>query len=123
MVATIKFRPYRRFDARIWIITAIGLLNVAGFSLSLPFLSLYLYQERGVPMIVVGMIILFSIRSRGGISAMGQHKQADVSKDILTKSCIVFVPEGIKHCTLIIRMVDRPIFGFTTSPAAAWTKH
>jgi hypothetical protein len=54
---------------------------------------------------------------------MGQHKQADVSKDILTKSCIVFVPEGIKHCTLIIRMVDRPIFGFTTSPAAAWAKH
>jgi hypothetical protein len=74
-------------------------------------------------MVVVGMIILISICSCGRISAMGQHKQADVSKDILTKSCIAFVPEGIKHCTLIIRMVDRPIFGFTTSPVAAWAKH
>jgi len=60
LLAEIDFRPHRRFDARIWIITAVGLLNVAGFSLSLPFLSLYLYQERGVPMTVVGTIILIS---------------------------------------------------------------
>ena len=31
-------------------------------------------------------------------------------KHILTKSCIVFVPKGMKHCPLIIRRVDRPIF-------------
>src|SRR4030042_5460533 len=60
LLANIDILPFRRFDARIWIITAIGLLNVAGFSLSLPFLSLYLYQERGVPMTLVGMIILLS---------------------------------------------------------------
>jgi predicted MFS family arabinose efflux permease len=60
LLATIDIRPYRRFDVRIWIITAIGLLNVAGFSLSLPFLSLYLYQVRGIPMTVVGSIILIS---------------------------------------------------------------
>jgi len=60
LLATIDFQRYRRFDTRIWIITAVGLLNVAGFSLSLPFLSLYLYQERGIPMTVVGTIILIS---------------------------------------------------------------
>jgi predicted MFS family arabinose efflux permease len=60
LVPNINFGYFRRFDARIWIIAAIGLLNVAGFSLSLPFLSLYLYQERGVPMTVVGTIILIS---------------------------------------------------------------
>ena len=53
-------RLLKQFDARIWIITAIGLLNVAGFSLSLPFLALYLHQERGIPMALVGLIILVS---------------------------------------------------------------
>jgi MFS family permease len=60
LLTSIGIRPYRQFDTRIWIITAVGLLNVAGFSLSLPFLSLYLYQERGVPMTVVGIIVLIS---------------------------------------------------------------
>lgn len=34
-------------------------------------------------------------------------------KHILTKSCVVFVPKGLKHCPLVIRRVDRPIFHFT----------
>ena len=59
-MGTMKNRFSKRFDTRIWIITAIGLLNVAGFSLSLPFLALYLHQEREVPMTVVGLIILIS---------------------------------------------------------------
>jgi len=29
---------------------------------------------------------------------------------ILTRSCLVFIPKGMKHCPLIIRRVDRPIF-------------
>jgi hypothetical protein len=29
---------------------------------------------------------------------------------LLTRSCIVFVPKGMKHCPLVIRRVDRPIF-------------
>jgi hypothetical protein len=33
-------------------------------------------------------------------------------KHILTKSCIIFVPKGMKHCPLIIRRVGRPIFHF-----------
>jgi hypothetical protein len=35
-------------------------------------------------------------------------------KHILTKSCMIFVPGGMKHCPLIIRRVDRPIFHFAT---------
>jgi hypothetical protein len=34
-------------------------------------------------------------------------------KQILTRTCLIFVPAGIKHCPLIIRRVDRPIFHFT----------
>lgn len=33
-------------------------------------------------------------------------------KYVLTKSCLVFVPAGTKHCPLVFREVRRPIFHF-----------
>jgi len=33
---------------------------------------------------------------------------------ILTRSCMIFVPTGMRHCPLKIRRVDRPIFHFST---------
>lgn len=42
-------------------------------------------------------------------------------KYILTKSSLIFVPKGMKHCPLIVRRVDRPIFHFTAGPAAKYT--
>jgi len=41
-------------------------------------------------------------------------------KHIFTESCLVFVPKGMKHCPLIIRKVDRPIFHFTTGPGGRY---
>ena len=41
-------------------------------------------------------------------------------KHILTKSCLIFVPKGMKHCPLIIRRADRPIFHFTTGPGGKY---
>lgn len=38
-------------------------------------------------------------------------------KYLLTKSCLVFVPKGLKHCPLLIRRVDIPIFHFTAGPS------
>ncbi len=34
-------------------------------------------------------------------------------KIIMTRSFLAFIPAGMKHCPLIIRRVDRPIFHFT----------
>lgn len=34
-------------------------------------------------------------------------------KHILTKSCLIFLPAGMKHCPLIFRRIDSPIFFFT----------
>ena len=34
-------------------------------------------------------------------------------KHILTRSCLIFIPAGMKHCPLILRRVDRPIFHFS----------
>lgn len=41
-------------------------------------------------------------------------------KHILTKSSLIFVPKGMKHCPLIIRRADRPIFHFTTGPGGKY---
>jgi hypothetical protein len=43
-------------------------------------------------------------------------------KFILTKSCTVFVPKGMKHCPLILKRIDRPIFHFTCGPAGKYER-
>lgn len=48
----------------VWVATAIWLLTIMGLSISMPFLALYLHQQRGVSMSLVGMIILV-----GGLSS------------------------------------------------------
>jgi MFS family permease len=59
---------FNRFDKGIWTLTLIDLINAAGFSTCVPFLSLYLYQERGIAMTLVGAAFLAS----GLISAVTQ---------------------------------------------------
>jgi len=41
-------------------------------------------------------------------------------KHILTKSCIVFVPKGMKHGPLVIHRVDRPIFHVATGTGGTY---
>ena len=41
-------------------------------------------------------------------------------KHIITKSCLIFVPKGMKHAPLQIKRVDRPIFHFTTGNAGKY---
>lgn len=45
-------------------------------------------------------------------------------KFVINKSCMIFVPAGVKHCPLILKRVDRPIFHFTvvTSPLYSMSK-
>jgi hypothetical protein len=45
-------------------------------------------------------------------------------KYIIDKSCMIFVPAGVKHCPLYIKRVDRPIFHYTvvTSPLYSTSK-
>lgn len=47
-----------RHKKGIWIISSEALLTAAGFSITIPFLSLYLFQDRGLSMIIVGTIML-----------------------------------------------------------------
>lgn len=41
---------------------------------------------------------------------------------IIDRSCLIFVPRGMKHCPLVIRRVDRPIFHFTTMLGGEYIK-
>jgi quercetin dioxygenase-like cupin family protein len=43
-------------------------------------------------------------------------------KHILTRSSLLFIPAGMKHCPLIIRRVDRPIFHFTVVTGGQYTR-
>ena len=46
----------------------------------------------------------------------------DGEQHLLTKTCLIFIPKGLKHCPLIVRRVDRPIFHFSTGPALKYTR-
>ena len=42
---------------------------------------------------------------------------------IITRTAMVFVPAGMKHCPLVLRRVDRPIFHFTTVTGGQYDKN
>ncbi len=44
----------------------------------------------------------------------------DDEKHILTKSCMVFIPKGLRHCPLRFVRVDRPVFHFSSSGAGMY---
>jgi predicted MFS family arabinose efflux permease len=49
---------YHRFEPGVWLVTVIQFFTTIGFSICMPFLSLYLYQDRGLSMTMVGLILL-----------------------------------------------------------------
>ncbi len=43
-------------------------------------------------------------------------------RHVLTRSALLFVPARMRHCPLVLRRVDRPIFHFTTVPGGRYVK-
>jgi MFS family permease len=66
---------FRRFDRAVWSLALTQLVTSAGFSLALPFLSLYLSRERGLSMSLVGTIMLLAAFA----GALGQFLGGDLS--------------------------------------------
>ncbi len=49
---------FYRFERGVWVVAVMQFFTTIGFSICMPFLSLYLYQDRGLSMILVGTILL-----------------------------------------------------------------
>ena len=43
-------------------------------------------------------------------------------KYLLTKSCLIFVPSGLRHCPLTVKRVDRPILFLAVSVTSKYVK-
>ncbi len=59
----IKKNILQRFPSGVWLMMGLDMFITIGFSVALPFLALYLHDERGIPMSLVGTIFL-----AGGLS-------------------------------------------------------
>jgi MFS family permease len=49
---------FYRFERGVWVVAVMQFFTTIGFSICMPFLSLYLYQDRGLSMTLVGTILL-----------------------------------------------------------------
>jgi hypothetical protein len=45
----------------------------------------------------------------------------DNEKYTITKSCLIFIPRGLKHCPLFIKKVDKPIFWLTAGNTSEYS--
>jgi len=88
---------FKRFPPGVWLVTLIGVLNSAGFSISLPFLSLYLYQQRDIPMTVVGLFILGS-----GIIAASAQMVAGMLSDKFGRRPIILASMALAAALFIV---------------------
>ena len=61
----------RKYDRRIWYLFLARVFTAMGFAIVIPFLSIYLYSELGVPMKVVGTIFLLAALSRATMQLFG----------------------------------------------------
>lgn len=43
-------------------------------------------------------------------------------KHMITESCIVYIPKGLKHCPMYFRRVDRPIIHLSTAPSRNYSR-
>ncbi len=46
----------------------------------------------------------------------------DDKEEVLTKSCLIFVPAGTRHCPILFNRIDRPVFFVTISPVKRYTR-
>ena len=51
---------FKRYDRQIWVLLGGSLINSFGFSIAYPFISLYLYMYRGIPMAEIGIALLIA---------------------------------------------------------------
>ncbi len=99
-----------RFKAGVWIVSLQSLLTAAGFSITIPFLSLYLFQERGLSMTVVGTIMMVA-----GIFAALAHIIGGEMSDRFGRRPVILISLSIRALMYAVMAI---LIGFT---APVWS--
>jgi hypothetical protein len=73
------------YDRRVWYLVFTRIINALGFSIVLPFISVYLFSEKNVPMTVIGSIFLGVAFIRAAMQIAG-GSFADIDS-VVGKSC------------------------------------
>ncbi|MBC7093428.1 MFS transporter [Candidatus Bipolaricaulota bacterium] len=89
-----------RFDGRLWALVASQLITSAGFSIALPFLSLYLHRDRNLSMTVVGAIML----ANAVVSAAGRMAGGELA-DRLGRRPTVLGAAGIRLFLVLAALI------------------
>lgn len=46
----------------------------------------------------------------------------DDKEEVLTKSCLIYVPAGTRHCPILFNRIDMPVFFVTIAPVKRYTR-
>ncbi len=62
---------FSRYDRQVWLLVAGSLINTFGTSIAYPFVSLYLFKYRGIPMTDIGLALFVAAGAGGLVSVAG----------------------------------------------------
>ena len=94
-----------RHKTGIWIVSLQSLLTAAGFSITIPFLSLYLFQDRGLTMTVVGIIMMAA-----GLFAAFAHVLGGEISDRIGRRPVIIIALSIRVFMYAVMAI---LIGFT----------
>ena len=121
---------FGRFPRGVWVIAGTQLFTSAGFSICLPFFALYLHQERGLPMTLVGSLFLISgicsstTQMIGGVLAdrFGRRRLilgASVTRLFIYSGLAALIAASAPLWAIIITYVSGQAVGMSMRPAIA----
>ena len=94
---------FKRYDRQVWILVGGSLINSFGFSIAYPFISLYLYLYRGIPMAEVGLALLIATL----VGSLGQIAGGELCDRLGRK---VVMNLGLALNTLAFTLLTAAIF-------------
>ena len=114
----IKKNVLQRFPSGVWLMMGLDTFVTIGFSIALPFLALYLYKERGIPMTLVGMIFLI-----GGLCTTATNLIGGMLSDRFGRRWLLLMVSGVSiftHAALaLLAGVSAPIWSIALVYIAA----
>ncbi len=93
-----SFRSTQGFDRRVWTLFYGRIISSLGFSVVMPFLSIYLHNELGISMTVVGMVLLIS----AVVGALGQIVGGELA-DIMGRRKIMIIAMAAR-CVMFLAL-------------------